>query len=285
MLGCRCYCYFFFWMSSCLGASLATSDQGTDVIESCFLYPVNDGTSSPYYDISGEGDHFVTVNHIFSETNVVRFVDEGGSCVVGLTLNTSECNETLPSDGEYTTVVYRRLNNTLKAYKTNSLVDVVDLSPDIQKLRITSNKMVNVAFDCPGNCYTFEKATIHINYTQVTGSSSFKMFGRKKPSPDEKHLLAAEVVYGVYKSASKSVKFSKLNLEVASQEWFPLEFHVSFTKQQTVTHDSYRMELNVKNPWSWRQDNHNLTLSTKDLYLNFSQSVNVLWAIPCIPPT
>ncbi|XP_066937548.1 uncharacterized protein [Macrobrachium rosenbergii] len=452
-------CFFFLWISFCLAPSLATSDQGKDV-ESCFLYPVHDKTDSPFYDISGKGEHFVTVNHIFHETNVVQFLDEQGRCVVALTHNTSkqqvDCDQTFPSDGEYTTLVYRRLDDRLTAYKKNSLEYAIPLSTDIQKLRLTSYKMVNVAFGCPGSCYTFEKATIHwsgkegpsgsffmiygrvkassenwnlsadaveltggqnhhlffdslipevtchgwfslkfrvtlkdfynntqepfhmvellvtnpskikespnfkimetlsipnkdlylsfarsenvlwavtcypgkdvtaalsckrksdttvalsclpecpsatlhresdcysfekgtihINYTQVNSTSSFKIFGRKKPSPDVEHLLAAEVMMGQHMNITKNVSINNLDLEVVSNQWFQLEFHVSFGNLYDGNiYDFYKMELIVKNPLKGKQDVYNLTASTKDLYLDFSQSVNVLWAIPCIP--
>ncbi|XP_066937549.1 uncharacterized protein [Macrobrachium rosenbergii] len=280
-------CFFFLWISFCLAPSLATSDQGKDV-ESCFLYPVHDKTDSPFYDISGKGEHFVTVNHIFHETNVVQFLDEQGRCVVALTHNTSkqqvDCDQTFPSDGEYTTLVYRRLDDRLTAYKKNSLEYAIPLSTDIQKLRLTSYKMVNVAFGCPGNCYSFEKGTIHINYTQVNSTSSFKIFGRKKPSPDVEHLLAAEVMMGQHMNITKNVSINNLDLEVVSNQWFQLEFHVSFGNLYDGNiYDFYKMELIVKNPLKGKQDVYNLTASTKDLYLDFSQSVNVLWAIPCIP--
>ncbi|XP_068221113.1 uncharacterized protein [Palaemon carinicauda] len=270
---------FFLWICLLLDLWLTSFAQEENP-KNCFLYPVSEQKNSPVYNIEGADEHFVTINHIFRKSNVVRFLNQNGECFLALKQNTSEtvdCIKSLQADGEYTTLVFRRSDDILTVHKKTSPFYNIDLHEGIQTLEISSSDMVNIVFNCHGNCYAFEKAMVHINYTEEVSNSSFVIYG-KSQSP------AHEVPLGVMQGTiSKSFKNITL-LVPSSDDWFQIEFHVVFRPyQKDGTYPFYPLYLEVFNPLRTEVETYSLTVATKDLYLNFSASEKVRWAVSCQP--
>ncbi|XP_068221112.1 uncharacterized protein [Palaemon carinicauda] len=277
---------FFLWICLLLDLWLTSFAQEENP-KNCFLYPVSEQKNSPVYNIEGADEHFVTINHIFRKSNVVRFLNQNGECFLALKQNTSEtvdCIKSLQADGEYTTLVFRRSDDILTVHKKTSPFYNIDLHEGIQTLEISSSDMVNIVFNCHGNCFTFEKATIALYQNeQASISSSYSSFivhGRIKPSANNWNLVAEVML--LRGGQNKSLDFESLAPDGDSNGWFSLKFSVTFEQ----TFSTHVVGLIVtKSPWnsSEYKIHKSLSLLSKDLHLNFNSSNNVLWSVNCKP--
>ncbi|XP_066937555.1 uncharacterized protein [Macrobrachium rosenbergii] len=272
----------FLWVLVFLLASLESVAEDQNV-ESCFLYPVNEGKSSPAYKITGNGEHFVTVNRIFREGNFVQILDQQDDIVVDLREGSSSkksCSFNFLTNDNYTTLVFRRQDDKLTVHKRNSLEKECDISKPTETLTVKSNEMVNIAFNCPGSCYSFENTTLHA--TLKKGDLSFPIYGRIKESADNK-ILKLSVMKGKHDSVKFEVEGQ--NSDSNSDDWFSLQFKTTLGPYVNGSPGHYPLTLTVDSPWKIKGDKSStlVNLPTEDLYLNFNGTTNVKWAATCKP--
>nr|XP_045609319.1 uncharacterized protein LOC123765017 isoform X2 [Procambarus clarkii] len=283
-----------------------TADAGlASGVEECFLYPVKKGEPSPSVPLQASGDTIITINNIYDNNTITTITTDDGDCVARVlhnstykpredgcpVLNASAVNNNSGTWQELVTVVVRRGGGRTSVYLRDSgdeeqLVKVH--LGDACTVHVVSQEFVNVAYGCYDGCFQFQKATIHKSFRDGR-PGSLLFYGQLTGSEPLNRIIFALRNAGWSRRRGFYPQDSIMN----NTHWFAFRALPQYTKNNrnkdilnlTLRYETAASSCSPEDPACNTGHNAAYTgeVPSKDLYLNFSVTENVRWAVFCRP--
>nr|XP_045609313.1 uncharacterized protein LOC123765015 isoform X2 [Procambarus clarkii] len=283
-----------------------TADAGlASGVEECFLYPVKKGEQSPSVPLQDSGDTIITINNIYDNNTITTITTDDGVCVARVlhnsthqprkdgcpVLDASAVDTSTGTWHELVTVVVHRGGGRTSVYLGDSgdeeqLVKVH--LGDASTVHVVSQEFVNVAYGCCHGCFQFQKATIHKSFRDGR-PGSLLFYGRLTGSGPPKRTIFDLRVAGW----TERKDFFPENSTMNNTHWFAFRALPEYTEGKkgnygqslTLRYETAASSCSPEDPGC--NTGHNVmyagAVDSRDLYLSFSATENVRWAVFCRP--
>lgn len=261
-----------FWLCFlCLHCVLAVA---TAAVEKCFLYPVDKDNRSPEFALNDSGSTLITIQHLFNRTLSTVYLND--KCLVQLGYKNIgkkdvQCH-TLFTNDEYAKLVIRRVGQSVHVHLADSQEDEWVVSDISEHVYVTTENFINVAYDCPGRCFQFEKATVHKSFAN-TSKGSLNFYGKSMGNQEDKGNIQ------ILRGSTDWLNRKSFPIEnVSASNWVTYGVAISFFEKERT----YEAIGSVTFTHSM---NFSIYVVSQDLYLRFNETNSMRWAIYCKPDT
>ncbi|XP_071540111.1 uncharacterized protein [Panulirus ornatus] len=257
----------FLWLHCVLAVATAA-------VEKCFLYPVDKDNRSPEFALNDSGSTLITIQHLFDRTLSTVYLND--KCLVQLGYNIGkkdvQCH-TLFTNDEYARLVIRRVGHSLHVHLADSQEDEWVVSDISEHVYVTTENFINVAYDCPGRCFQFEKATVHKSFAN-TRKGSLNFYGKSMGNQEDKGNI--QILRG---STDWRNRNSFPIKDVSASNWVTYEVAISFFEKEPT------YIANGSVTYTDSMNGFSIYVVSPDLYLRFNETNSMRWAIYCRPDT